>query len=173
MEMSHREDSLPEKLNFHYRREERTRRLSSAAQKQLYGPKKRIFVNKRHLVVIIDILLIVAALIAVNAYQSGKAKGQNIAGCNVELTGFIYGDRALVSLKITVKEPDKAPDGVTARFSLAGEEREVEEILPKGGDGVRILRAEFPLPPKTERLVRAEVFLGERKKLLSRELKGE
>lgn len=163
----------PEELNFHYRREERTREMSKEAQRQLYGPKKKIYINRRHLVVLLDILLIVVALFLVNAYRSGKSRARNFVGCDMELSGFVYDERALVSLKITVKEPDKVPDGVDVRFSLSGEEREVRDILPKKRDGVRILRAEFPLPQESKRLVKAGIFLGGREKLLEWELKGE
>lgn len=163
----------PEDLNFHYNREERTSSMSEEARRQLYEPRKKVVINRRHMLVLIDMLLIVVALISVNAYRSGMGKARNIAGCDMELTGFIYDERALVSLKISVRNPKAVPDTVIARFTLAGEELEVREILPKGEDSVRIVRAEFPLSPDKERLVTVDVILGEKEQRLEKELTRE
>ena len=163
----------PEDLNFHYSRSERTGSLSDEAHRQLYEPRKKLTINKRHMIVIIDILLVVIAFVSVNAYRSSLGTARNVAGCDLELSGFIYDQRALVSLKIQVKDPGKIPDGVTVRFSLNGREREVTDILPGTSDGIRILRAEFPMEGEEKGRITAEVTLGESSKRLEKALKSE
>jgi hypothetical protein len=163
----------PEDLNFHYNREARLKQLSSETYRQLYEPRKKVMVNKRLLIVLIDILLIVVALITVTAYRSNMGRARGISGCDLELTGFVYDGTGFLSLKITVTNPDKAPDLVRVRFTLDQWSEEIPEVVPGIRDGVRIIRAQAPVPPDSERRVSVEVFLGEEIKKLEKTITGE
>ncbi len=97
----------PEDLNFHYNREDRLKQLSPETYRQLYEPRKKVIINKRLLIVLIDILLIVVALITITAYRSSMGRAKGVAGCDLELTGFVYDGTGFLSLKLTVKGKNK------------------------------------------------------------------
>jgi len=165
----------PEELNFHYNREERLKSLSPEAKKQLYStePKRKVFVNKRLLIVMVDILLIVIAFISVSAYRSNMGKVRNIQGCNLELSGFIYDDRALISLKVDVVDHEKIPERITVRFALEDDIQEITDIIPKGEGATRIVRVEYAMNGRKEGRIMADVTLGDAEKHLEKTLSGE
>ena len=163
----------PEDLNFHYNREDRLKQLSAETYQQLYEPRKKVIINKRLLIVLIDILLIVVALITVTSYRSNMGRARGVTGCDLELSGFVYDGMGFLSLKITVTDPDKAPDLMKVRFSLDEWSEEISDVIPGTLNGVRIIRAQAPVNPDSERRVMAEVFLGEEVKKLEKTISGE
>jgi hypothetical protein len=101
----------------------------------------------------------------------GRARGVN--GCDLELSGFVYDGAGFLSLKITVTDPEKAPDLVKVLFTLDKWSEEISDVIPGTRNGVRIIRAKAPINPDSERRVMAEVVLGEEVKKLEQTISGD
>jgi len=164
----------PDDLPFHYRREERVERLPEEVRERIYGTRKRFFIEKRHLIVIIDILLVLAAFGGVTAYRNSLARDSRFAGCRIELMGVVYGEKVLSSLKMTVIDPPEPGTLMEAEFGFEGSgiTAAAADLIPSGEGETRLLRAELPLPEELTPLT-VRVRSGDEEVLLKKVLRPE
>jgi hypothetical protein len=153
------ESRYPDKLHFHYRREERTASLPERIRDRPH--KKRGFLrgNRSLTITLIDVVFLVM-LFAVFSVVS-RLMGDNtiLPGYTISAKAATFGDRVLVSATVKARETAEGESPIRVRFSYpdGGTRVEVDDFLPTEKGEKRIYRGALIHDPGREE-VRIEFF---------------
>ncbi len=166
----------PGDLNFHYNRDEREAMLSEETKKYLTRSKKRFTLNRRNMIILIDIVVIVLiTMIFVPLGLSGRSSTR-VDNFITTLRAYEYNGRILVSLKVESGKdnPDEAGI-VSVIFSIEDGEETFDsvDLLPSEAAEPRIFRAEFPASGNEKKQALAEVEINGKTRKLSATVKVE
>ena len=172
--MAYRPDIPPDELPFHYNREERLNQLPPEVKQRLTGRRKKLFIERRHLIVLIDIILVLVAFGGITAYQKGKAKAADFEGCRLQVMAVVYDGKVLSSLKVTANRQPEPGAVIRADFYFDGQNDPVTvmDLIPDRKGQSRLLRAEL-IPPEELSPLKVRVIIGENEKYLEKVIKDE
>ena len=161
-------------LQFHYKREERLNMPS--APRHFVGKGGAFRKNRSLLFILFDVLILVVIIFiiyrVVFVYNTDKNNYQgNLAGYSVVLYVYPQDDLALVMVAVSklASTPETAEDRIYIRFYYEDSDIQefVSERLPKTED--QRVNVRTSLPARDERIISAEVHIGDEKMVLSRE----
>ena len=162
-------------LHFHYNREEREALLSEETKRVL--KKTKLFtINRRNLIILADIAIIVLFTMIFAPLALGGRNNISFEGFKTELRAYEFDGNILVSLKVGAKEDNPLESGIVkVVFTVEGmeEEKEAVDILPAGVEDPRILRAEFSASVEDRVKVFASVEINGKSRNLSTTAKAE
>ena len=138
----------PDQLPFHYDREERLKSAPDNVKNKVYSPRKKFQVDRRLLIIMIDIVIVVIAFFGITAYQNSKSRIGNFEGLKMELTAVEYDGEVLAGLKILNIEGGEPGRIIEAVFYIEdGKEKRISDLVPPGSGSTRILRENLdPVP---------------------------
>ncbi|MBI9103382.1 MAG: hypothetical protein JEY99_13270 [Spirochaetales bacterium] len=163
-----------EDLPFHYNREERLGQASEEVRNTLYAEgKKRVILDKRLLIIMIDIVIVVIAFIGVTAYQKSLARVGNFEGVKLALVAIEYDGQILASLKVeNLAETEPGRIIEAAFFLKKGEEVVISDLIPASVGGKRVLR-ETLKPESGFTSLNVRVRIGDNERILKKQISGE
>ncbi len=172
--MGKRETKKPGEYYYHYNKEEREKNLSH----EIKNRQKRRFLqfNRSLFIIMMDIVIIVIVFIILRPFLQKEHEADVLSGYSLELKGFIFEEKAYISLKIRlVEDTDSNINIVKVIFEIEDSEEKLEiiDILPQGTNAVRMIRGELPLSVKEDQTVLAVVNIGKDKTVLGVKLEKE
>ncbi|MDC7124846.1 MAG: hypothetical protein PQJ46_04725 [Spirochaetales bacterium] len=169
------ESYQPGDMNFHYNREEREAMLSEETKKAF---KKSGFfsLNKRNLIILADILVIIIITMIFMPLSMTRHKNAKIDGFRATLNAYSFDGQVLVSLKVIAPEDNKEEAGIVSAKFHAGNSDEIisdMDLLPQLIEKPRILRAEFSSGEPPAKKAYADIEINGKTKNLSVNIKTE
>ena len=169
------ESHEPGQYTFHYNREEREAMLSDETKKLL--EKTKLFsINRRNMIILIDIIVIMLFAMIFLPITMGMKSSVKLDGFRSTLRAYEYDGSVLVSIRVHTLEnnPDEAGI-ISVNFSAEGIEEAVNsvDLLPSDTEKDRILRAEFNADDVTGQKIEAEIELNGKKRKLSTKIRDE
>ncbi len=167
------ESREPGELRYHYNREERTAGLPDYLRNR--SRKKGIFRGNRSLVItLIDVVFLVILFVVISVVTRLMGDNTVIPGYTVSASATVFGDRVLVSAKVTAREDSEQSKSVRVRigYTEGGYRIELDDFLPAAQGVEEIYRGSL-IRDSSQKQVKIEFYTDDASGSMTARIKAE